>query len=59
VGVAALLADPGKAESLAALARGTRVVATMVGPYRREGLSALGASYRASRIEQLASGPRS
>jgi short subunit dehydrogenase-like uncharacterized protein len=32
-------ADAGDAESLAAMARGTRVVATTVGPYRRAGLT--------------------
>jgi short subunit dehydrogenase-like uncharacterized protein len=34
-----VVADSGDGESLAAMARGTRVVATTVGPYRREGLS--------------------
>jgi len=33
-----VLASSGDAESLAAMARDTRVVATTVGPYRREGL---------------------
>lgn len=34
-----VVADSRDRESLAAMARGTRVVATTVGPYRREGLS--------------------
>ncbi len=33
-----VVANSGDAESLAAMARGTRVVATTVGPYRRKGL---------------------
>ena len=38
-----LIADSGDPESVAALARSARVVATTVGPYRRQGLQLVGA----------------